>query len=157
MSIIIKSKISGLKEVSSELEKISQQHKENLGHIIAGILEDSTLERFETSKSPNDNDWEKTHRGGKILDMNGYLKQSINSQYQDGSVFVGSNIKYAAIHQLGGVIKPKKSPFLRFKINGFWIKATKVVMPARPYLGISKNDEQNINLAINRFFSEAFQ
>lgn len=43
-------------------------------------------------------------------------------------------VPYAAIHEYGGVIKPKTKPFLRFKIGEQWISTKQVVMPSRPYL-----------------------
>ena len=50
---------------------------------------------------------------------------------------VGSNVKYASIHETGGVIEPKNSSALRFKYNGEWVTVKKVVMPARKYMSIS--------------------
>lgn len=48
-------------------------------------------------------------------------------------VSVGSDRVYAAIHQFGGVIRPKAKPALAFTIGGQLILAKKVTMPARPF------------------------
>ena len=45
-----------------------------------------------------------------------------------------AKVKYARIQELGGVIRPKRKPYLAFKINGVWIRAQSVTIPKRPYL-----------------------
>lgn len=50
------------------------------------------------------------------------------------AVRIGTNLEYAAIHEFGGTIKPKKAKKLRFEIDGEVFFVDKVVMPARPYL-----------------------
>lgn len=48
---------------------------------------------------------------------------------------VGTNLVYARIHELGGIIKPKSKKYLHFKgKNGQWAKVKKVQIKARPYL-----------------------
>ncbi|HEY5741616.1 MAG TPA: phage virion morphogenesis protein [Terrimicrobiaceae bacterium] len=50
------------------------------------------------------------------------------------SVTVGSDRKYAAIHQLGGTIMPKNPDgLLVFKIGGKLVRTKKVRMPPRPF------------------------
>jgi len=49
-------------------------------------------------------------------------------------VQVGTNLRYAAIHEYGGIIKAKNKPFLVFKIGGKLIFTKSVQIPARPYL-----------------------
>lgn len=47
---------------------------------------------------------------------------------------VGSNLKYAKIHETGGVIEPKSAKFLYFTVDGMDVFAQKVTIPARPYI-----------------------
>ncbi len=42
--------------------------------------------------------------------------------------------RYALIHELGGVIVPKRAKALVFEIGGQVVRVMKVVIPARPYL-----------------------
>ena len=50
------------------------------------------------------------------------------------AVQIGSNVTYAAIHEFGGVIKPRDKKYLRFKTeDGKWITTKRVTIPARPY------------------------
>ena len=63
--------------------------------------------------------------GAKILQDTGTLAMSIKPSYTANSVSVGSNVKYAAIHQFGGKAG----------------RAHKVNIPARPFLPINARDE----------------
>ena len=101
---------------------------------IAGILAYSTEENFANEGRPDK--WldlsERTkkqrkktgHWPGQILQVSGQLASSINTYYDDESAIIGSNLDYAAIHQLGGQIGKNKS----------------VSIPARPYLKLSDDD-----------------
>lgn len=53
---------------------------------------------------------------------------------------VGSPVVYAAIHNEGGIIKPKNAKYLTFRINGKWISTKQVTMPKRPWLDNSVED-----------------
>jgi len=67
---------------------------------------------------------------------------------------VGTNAVQARIHEVGGVIKAKYSPFLIFKTDdGLWRRVKEVTMPARPYLlpAIIKNEKN-----IYKLFESAF-
>ncbi|MNF09899.1 Phage virion morphogenesis family protein [compost metagenome] len=66
-----------------------------------------------------------------ILRVSGHLKESINYQASDTEVRVGSALVYSAIQHMGGESK------------GYMKGA---VIPARPYLGISPADEEEIFL-----------
>lgn len=50
------------------------------------------------------------------------------------SVTVGSDRKYAAIHQVGGVIRPKSARALVFRAAGRTFAVKKVTIPARPFM-----------------------
>lgn len=55
---------------------------------------------------------------------------------------IGTNVVYARIHELGGTILPKVGPYLKFNIGGRWIFATKVKMPARPFMAPSLRENK---------------
>lgn len=74
------------------------------------------------------------------LILHGVLSKSIRIVSLTASaVEVGSDRKYAAIHQLGGVIRPDAKKALRFFSGGKWWTVKKVVMPARPFLPFDKD------------------
>ncbi len=134
--------------------------------IIASHLEDTIEEAFKTETSPEGKKWQalsevtKDHRAkqkkrtGEILQLSGELARSIVSRHDATSAIAGTNIKYATTHQFGA----KKGEFGRFSI----IKTRQVVpipwgdIPARPFLGVSKQTRVQINNAVRRHIKTAF-
>lgn len=128
---------------------------------IATYGESSTRGRFNQSVDPDGKPWKPSQRvqerGGKTLIDHGHLLDSIVSNAGSDFAEWGSSSIYAAIHQVGGEIRPKNKPYLAFKLpDGSFRRVKKVTIPARPFLGISDEDEgnivdlivQNINAAI---------
>jgi phage virion morphogenesis protein len=77
---------------------------------IAGILMDSTEENFEREGRPR---WPelaastqkaraKKGKTGKMLQVTGQLAASVSDRVTANSALVGTNKKYAAVHQFGG-------------------------------------------------------
>lgn len=66
----------------------------------------------------------------------GTLVKSLNHRLlNDWTAEIGTNVRYAAIHEFGGVIRPKTANFLKFQVeDGSWVYTKKVTMPQRPYL-----------------------
>lgn len=111
----------------------------------------STHQRFITQTDPDgaawaalDPEYAQGKRNTRILTESGRLRDSINSEAGRDEVRVGTNVIYAAIHQFGGVIKPVSASHLFFRIGGRLIVADQVTLPARPFLGISDEDEAQI-------------
>jgi len=119
---------------------------------IGELLQESTEDRLNSGKNvdPTGKPWvtlqpwyqeQKKRNQGKILSLNGHLADSINHDVINGdTVVVGTNKEYAAIHQFGGVIRPKTAKALN--VGGRAVK--KVTIPARPFLGVSNQDKENI-------------
>jgi len=102
---------------------------------------------------------------GKILQVTGRLVNSIMGRYDDNSAIVGTNVRYAAIHQFGGTIKQKARTGVvhyfqrhgngqRFsRENGAHYgmkrdhKAYSITMPARPFLALTTEDKEQIRAA----------
>ena len=137
------------KEVSKRLLELARKG-ENLRPLmknIAGVLAYSTEENFANEGRPDK--WldlsERTkkqrkktgHWPGQILQVSGQLASSINTYYDDESAVIGSNLDYAAIHQLGGQAGKNKS----------------VSIPARPYLLLTDENLEEILEATEGFFS----
>ena len=105
---------------------------------IAGVFAYSTEENFKEEGRPDK--WtdlaESTkkqrtktgHYPGQILQVSGQLASSVNTYYDDNSAVIGSNLDYAAIHQLGGQAGRNKA----------------VEIPARPYLNLTDDDFDEI-------------
>lgn len=137
-------------ELNAKLLKLAKRG-ENLRPLmknITGIFAYSTEENFKEEGRPDK--WidlaESTkkqrmktgHYPGQILQVSGQLASSINTQYDDESAVIGSNLDYAAIHQLGGQAGKNK----------------KVLIPARPYLKLTDDDFEEILNNINNYLQQ---
>lgn len=111
----------------------------------------STQDRFDDQVAPDGSAWAPLNptyaagkRGAGILResaMRGGLQGSITYRAGRTEVQVGSNKIYAGVHQGGAVITAKNSPFLVFKMGGRLVKTRSVTIPARPFVGISSDDQ----------------
>ena len=135
------------KDVERKLLELAQKG-ENLRPLmknIAGIFASATEENFKNEGRPDK--WTELSEAtkkqrtkqkkwpGQILQVSGQLASSISTQYDDESAVIGSNIDYAAIHQLGGQAGKNK----------------KVEIPARPYLKLTDDDFNEILDATKNF------
>lgn len=128
-------------------------------------LRTSTVERFERGEAPDGSAWSKSIRvresGGKTLIRTAGLRNSINVKSNGTGVAVGTNDIRAATHQFGDTrtIRAKGSKKLTFQIGGKWRKAESVTIhiPARPFLGISDKDEQEIRDILEEAMAEAME
>ena len=128
-------------------------------------LASNTRDRFDEGRDPQGNRWAPLSpwylpfkRGPSVLKgaaMSGGLQGSITSAVAGHDVAVGSNKVYAAVHQFGATIRPKRAGgMLVFRDAGgqAWGAARQVTIPARPYLGLSAEDEDDIlDVAENAF------
>lgn len=80
----------------------------------------------------------------QILTATKRLKASIIYQLEADGLKVGSPVEYAAIHQLGGVINRPARTGKAFGRDAVALPAYTITMPARPYLGLSRDDEVEI-------------
>ena len=135
------------KDVEKKLLELAQKSK-NLRPLmknIAGIFASATEENFKNEGRPDK--WTELSEAtkkqrtkqkkwpGQILQVSGQLASSISTQYDDESAVIGSNLDYAAIHQLGGQAGKNK----------------KVEIPARPYLKLTDDDFNEILDATKNF------
>lgn len=56
--------------------------------------------------------------------------------YSDGDIRsrIGTNVKYAKIHQDGGEIKPRRRKYLVFKVDGHFVSVRRVRIPKRLFV-----------------------
>jgi phage virion morphogenesis protein len=105
----------------------------------------STHMRFLTQTDPDGQAWQALNTGyaegkrnSRILTESGRLRNSINAK---------------ASNQFGATIVPVRATHLWFRIGGNLIKADSVTLPARPFLGISSDDEAMIAETVFGFVS----
>ena len=135
------------KDVESRLLDLAKR-SENLRPLmknIAGIFAYSTEENFKNEGRPDKwTDLAETtkkqrtktgHYPGQILQVSGQLASSISTYYDNDSAVIGSNLDYAAIHQLGGQAGKNQS----------------VTIPARPYLQLNNEEIIEVIIYIKNF------
>lgn len=142
-----------LPQLKEKLAALSGINKYALMKNISQGLRSSTMDRFRSTKSPEGKPWESSIRAqegqGLTLTQTALLKNSIKSEADATGAAVGTNTIYAATHQFGDegrTIRAKKGKYLRFQVRGKWVNVEKVTVniPARPYLGISDEDMEEI-------------
>jgi phage virion morphogenesis protein len=112
------------------------------------MLESTTIERFDDERDPDGAPWKPSIRaretGGKTLTDSARLKQSITYRAGSDQVEVGTNVRYAGIHQTGGTIRGKSGP-LKFKLPG-----------GRAFLGLSSEDREEVIALTEDYIAEDF-
>lgn len=159
----IRAEVSGDTEaLLQRLNKLTSFNKRGVLNAIAEGLRSSTVERFSQEQSPDGTKWSPSIRasgsGGKTLTQTTTLKNSIRAEVSDSGVAVGTNDIRAATHQFGDVrtIRAKKGKYLSFQIGGRWVRKASVTIhiPARPFLGISAEDQEEIRDTLEEAFKE---
>lgn len=129
---------------------------------IGEYLVGSSQARFQSQTAPDGTAWaplsqwyrdSKPFNKDKILTLRGYLCSSIHWQVLPDQVLVGSNLEYAAIHQFGGIIRPKRAKALKV---GQRI-VSQVRIPARQYLGLCAEDVAESEALAAEYLGSAFK
>lgn len=112
----------------------------------------TTRDRFKTQTAPDGTAWavlqpwykkEKSQNKNRVLTLRGFLRGQLVSQVVGGkSVEIGSNSVYAAVHQFGSD-RPQHLERLQRRHKKEFI-ARETTIPARPYLGLSDEDRNEI-------------
>jgi len=129
---------------------------------IGALLEQSARDRIEdTNVAPDGAAWPQSLRakedGGLTLFESGRLAASITHTADPARTDIGSNLIYAGVHQAGATIVPRNAEALFFQLpNGEYVTVASVTIPARPYLGVSDQDELEIYDLVEDFFLGAF-
>lgn len=148
-------------KLKNNLHKLGNVNFTGLHKEIGEQLLSTTQQRFKTERGPDGRKWTPSIRarseGGQTLSQTRRLRNSITTYARPDRVAVGTNDIRARIHQYGGTITPKRARVLRFQIGTRWAVKKSVTIPARPYLGISEDDEGLIQDIIRERFEEALR
>lgn len=141
-------------------------------------------ERFSKQQSPDGKAWQplspayarqKHRNANRILVLRGHLASTLRGQYDDSGLEFGTDRPYGAIHHFGGVIKRKASQrdlhfrqgkngevgnrFVKKKNSNFVqtvnVGPYNIRMPARPWLGVSSDDNNHILQLTQRYLQNA--
>lgn len=126
--------LAGLAPVRRRLTGLSGQRAQALLDVVGSEIESQTRRRIaEEKKAPGGEAWapwseeyavRRPSRGG-ILELEGHLLDSITYEVGDAAVEVGSNLAYARRHQEGD-------------------EEGDGGMPARPFVGLSGENERDL-------------
>ncbi len=142
------------------IRSFSEIDRRSINAALAQGVRESTLERFRQSKGPDGRRWKSSKRaileGGKTLVKTAQLRNSIHARSDASGFAVGTNAKHAATHQFGEpgrIIRARRKKVLRFQYNGKWVskKQVRVKIPARPFLGLSDEDMQEMKATVEDF------
>ena len=122
---------------------------------VGKLVVSQTKQRIASEKrSPEGKRWRPNITGTPILERNGHLLGSIDHEVHGDEVWVGPSVIYGAIHQFGGTIRPKRARKLRFRIGDREVFADSVTIPARPYLGLSDENRDEIEAVVSDWLEE---
>ncbi|UZX16555.1 phage virion morphogenesis protein [Thermus sp. PS18] len=108
-------------------------------------------DRFRTATDPHGRPWVPSLRarleGGQTLSDTGRLRRSFHvTRIGPDGFTIGTNVIYAAPHQFGAVIRPRRAKYLRFRLaggrgvrkggRGRWVTTDRVELPARPFFPV---------------------
>lgn len=149
--------LDALLETSSDLSPLMER--------IGMALESSTIERFDDERAPDGSRWAPSARaqteGGKTLTDSARLKQSIGYVAGSDQVEVGTNTVYAGAHQSpSGKVRSHRRTItqafglpLRSPVE-VMVPGHSRDMPARKFIGLSGDDEQEIEALGRGYFAE---
>ena len=133
---MIEIEVNNAQQIGAILDKLAHaaQDRAPLMRSIAGTMESAVLQNFDVGGRPK---WLglKYRQGTPLVDTEN-LMNSITSYYDNDSAEVGTNEPYAAIHQFGGKAG----------------RGRKVDIPARPYLVLTPQDEEDILEDVQAYF-----
>jgi len=120
---------------------------------IAALGESQTRRRISEEKTaPDGAAWKPNAEGTSILLQTGqHLLQSIASEASADVAEWGATWEYAHVHQDGAVIKAKNAKALGFSIGGKFVSVKQVTIPARPFVGLSADNEAEMEELITDF------
>lgn len=133
---MIEIEINNAQQIASILNKLANaaQDRTPLMRSIASTMESAVLQNFDAGGRPK---WLglKYRQGTPLVDTEN-LMNSITSYYDNNIAIVGTNEPYAAIHQFGGKAG----------------RGRKVDIPARPFLVLTPQDEDDILEDVQAYF-----
>ena len=126
-------------EKLKEVRKVVSDERRTVSRIIGIEVQKGIQSNIRRGRDASGAKWpDLKYRNGKPLQDTGRLRNSITWELRPGGVRVGTNVIYAAVHNFGAVIKPKRAKFLAIPVGGGSIRLVKsVTIPQREYAYVS--------------------
>ena len=132
------------KAISNASRNLHSRRKALLAEVGEALVS-GAIQRFQDSEDPEGTPWKPSKRaratGGKTLVDKAYLRNNIGAVTTADSVHVGSNLAYSRIHQLGGKTG----------------RGHVVTLTARPYLGFSKDDKEEMRAIMRDYLRNSLR
>ncbi len=147
--------------LENSLHRMTRLNFGKIHKLIGEQMVNSTRERFKEGVAPDGSRWRKSVRagmqGGQTLVDTRDLEKSITYQAYPDRVDVGTNKLYAPVHQQGKTIYSKRGRYLKFRVGKQFVTRKRVIIPKRPFIGISKEDREEVRNIINDAIGEALR
>jgi phage gpG-like protein len=148
----------GIAAAVEQLERLTGWSPADGAQRIAPILESQTRRRIESEKrSPRGVAWAPNRTGTSTLLRTGrHLRDSIANRTSGPDAIVEAHWQHAHVHQTGMTIRPRNAKRLMFRIgpNGAPVFAHKVTIPARPFIGLSTENHDEIVEELNAMLAD---
>jgi len=156
-------------DVNRELRELAERigDRKTVHQLVGEVLLDRHRERFLDEITPGGKKWPRlspvtlaNRRSPKgILRDSGELFRSIHMKASSDNVQVGTNLNHpkVMVHQHGATIKPKSVKSLVIpggKDSNRPVFAKSAKIPARPYIGIGKGDEDEVMEVLVDYFKD---
>nr|WP_298797436.1 phage virion morphogenesis protein [uncultured Acetobacter sp.] len=169
-SVIVSGDSSPIRAALDRIAAIGRDPSAVLSAVGNSIL-NNTRKRMEEGVDPRGVRWDSyaplnplyasTKEGPGILRGADYstagLYRSLTKQVRGNSLVWGSALPYARIHQMGGVIVPKNRPALTFFMGDEKFSRKSVTIPARPYLGFTQEDREDVMGELEDYLARALR
>lgn len=146
MSVALQYDLAAIEAINRRIEQLASFDRRQLLDVVGATVESQTRRRIEKDKrGPDGTPWSQwseryaqtRHSGHRLLEGEGSLLDSLQYAVEsDSAVEIGSNLIYAATHQMGDDRRN---------------------IPARPYLGLSDDDEAELEQVVDNFMRGVMQ
>lgn len=153
MSVSLRIEASELEALIQYLDPLVDFEPSELMSAVALLGENQTRRRIESEKTaPDGTPWLPNVEGTSILLRSGRnLRDSVASTSSPSEAVWGASWEFAHIHQGGATITPKKASALVFALGGRAVRAKQVTIPARPFVGLSEDNREELKELVTDF------
>ena len=149
-----------LESLAHDLRRASQANRDRLMKGLAAAGESAARARVTRGgPGPEGERWPPRHplnpSRKRLLNREGGLHDSIEGGGDASTAHWGSNLVYSRIHQLGGVVRPRRARMLRFELGDKAFFARRVTIPPRPYIGWGAAERREAARVIGRWLDQS--
>ncbi|MBB4018230.1 phage gpG-like protein [Chelatococcus caeni] len=153
MSLALTIDTQGEETVLAALDRFVDLPREELLEGLGGLLESQHRRRIEEEHTtPAGRPFAPNQRGTTPLyDTGRNLRDAFAYAVSDPEVRLTNSFIGAALLHFGGVVVPKNAKALAFSVGGEAVFTKRVLIPARPFMGISADNQVEIVEAVEAF------